>query len=538
MSLRRQSIKRQVMAFALISFVGLLLPLGLGLGIHNYHATSTLLSDSLRSTARITAANTSAALAFGDRPAANEILASLSQDPSVIRAVIYDNQSRTFASFGPPTSPAKPKGRDRNETRAEITHDGQHYGHVILTGDITGTLHRTSLTWFAAYALAFAAAGIVALLNARRFHRQVATPISQLAAAAKRITLARNDITNIARSNSHCVEITELADNFDAMLADIAHRDAMLAQQIEALCHEIYERKNVETVLRENQQALLRLSREAGKAEVSVGILHNIGNALNSINVSSVILAGHCVDCRRKAEGMHKLFSLPTEQALTVFDAHPDGHELRTFAADVAADVHREISQGIELIDGLLGGVQHLKHIVASQQTLALTTCVSDFVNLHDAIQDALVLARTTNRHFSPVRQINHGAAVAYFDRSLVVQIILNLLLNAHEAILEQAPADPLISITLGPADTAHLPLAITDNGVGIAAGRLASVFTYGYTTKKNGHGFGLHNAANFIQAQGGVIAAQSPGLGLGATFTLSLPTQSPDGTPPQSIHV
>jgi two-component system NtrC family sensor kinase len=102
-------------------------------------------------------------------------------------------------------------------------------------------------------------------------------------------------------------------------------------------------------------------------------------------------------------------------------------------------------------------------------------------------------------------------------------------LINAQDAISTLAPDTPLISLCIGPAHGGLLPLTITDNGEGIAKDKLLSLFTYGYTTKANGHGFGLHNSANAARMMGGELFVSSPGPGCGATFTLRLPTHSTD---------
>jgi len=69
-----------------------------------------------------------------------------------------------------------------------------------------------------------------------------------------------------------------------------------------------------------------------------------------------------------------------------------------------------------------------------------------------------------------------------------------------------------------------RVQIYVTDNGVGIAAENLTRVFAFGYTTKKAGHGFGLHSSALAAREMGGSLVAQSDGPGQGATFVLELP--------------
>jgi signal transduction histidine kinase len=77
----------------------------------------------------------------------------------------------------------------------------------------------------------------------------------------------------------------------------------------------------------------------------------------------------------------------------------------------------------------------------------------------------------------------------------------------------------------VGLASPDRVRITIADNGVGIAAEHLTRIFNHGFTTKKDGHGFGLHSGANAAKEMGGTLTAHSDGSGKGAEFTLELPT-------------
>jgi signal transduction histidine kinase len=79
--------------------------------------------------------------------------------------------------------------------------------------------------------------------------------------------------------------------------------------------------------------------------------------------------------------------------------------------------------------------------------------------------------------------------------------------------------------IRIAPAGTDRTRITVTDNGVGIPPENMARIFNHGFTTKKDGHGFGLHSGANAAKEMGGSLTAHSDGPGKGATFTLELPT-------------
>jgi signal transduction histidine kinase len=108
-------------------------------------------------------------------------------------------------------------------------------------------------------------------------------------------------------------------------------------------------------------------------------------------------------------------------------------------------------------------------------------------------------------------------------DKHKVMQILINLVRNAKFACVDSGRPDRQLTVrTTG--DDRGLRIAIIDNGVGIPAENLARIFNHGFTTRKNGHGFGLHSGALAARELGGALTVHSAGPGQGATFTLELP--------------
>ena len=70
--------------------------------------------------------------------------------------------------------------------------------------------------------------------------------------------------------------------------------------------------------------------------------------------------------------------------------------------------------------------------------------------------------------------------------------------------------------------------IGVRDNGVGIPAENLQRIFSFGFTTKRDGHGFGLHSSAVAAQEMDGSLLAHSDGRGNGAEFVLELPVVKP----------
>ena len=523
---RRRSITHQILVFALLTCASVLLPVGGGLFVHHYHQTQTSLTESLTATARITANNVAAALAFGDKEAATELLVALHHDRLISSATLYDQRHHFFAGFTPPNQASD--APDPYWLKLAVIHEGVTYGELVVTGNIGAELANTALTWAAVYAAAFLLAGLTVFVLARRFQRCVATPIIELADTAKRIAQtcdyrARAPLTG-------CCEVAELADALNALFAEINQRDTRLDEKFEALQIEIRDRLAAEETLRQNQHVMSRLAREAGMAEVASGVIHNIGNTLTSISISSDLVATRLANARRRPVAtLSRLLEPASTHTDAVFTAHPDGPELRTLLAQIAAALASDLTKTTRLVEILQAGNSHLKRIVATQQSLARTTHLSEFFVLREALQQALLLARTLSRQPTPIDECPVDATPVYADRSLVVQILLNLLINAHDAIAAHGPATPRISLIISPVAAAGLlAIEVTDNGTGIPEDQLFAIFTYGYTTKATGNGFGLHNSANAARLMGGELTVTSPGPGLGATFTLRLPTQPP----------
>jgi signal transduction histidine kinase len=193
----------------------------------------------------------------------------------------------------------------------------------------------------------------------------------------------------------------------------------------------------------------------------------------------------------------------------------------------VAALAAEKRSVATEL-ESLTKSIDHIKEIVATQQSYAGATSLVESVQIKDLMEDALrINAASIARHRITVIKEYADVPLLLLDKHLVLQILTNLIGNAKHA-MDGVP-DRLHQITLrtqicGPADEPRLRIRVEDNGEGIAPESLARLFTHGFTTRKNGHGFGLHSCALAAKEMQGTITAHSDGPGQGAAFTLELP--------------
>lgn len=533
-----RTIHRQMLIFVTLICIAVFLPVGIFLSIHHITQTRSRLGQSLAATANIVASNAGAAVSFGNRGDATETLGSLKNDRLVLAAALYDKEGRRFVTYGGSTPAACPDAIPAGERDYEIIvpvrYGGDTLGRLLVLTDNRAELRRTLTAWAVVYFAAFVIVVLLAVMLAAGFRRAVAAPLVELARTAADVA-DRRDYSVRARVGG-TAEVAELAATLNTMLEEVGKRDAELDRRLAELRHEVREREQAEADLRQNHRELLRLSHAAGMAEVATGVLHNIGNALNSINVSTEMLATKLhARARSSAAALRDFFREPPPKAAPVFAAHPDGADLQAFAGSVAGHIADQLAQADKEVVTLRTGVAHIKDIVARQQTLAKSARRQEVFDVREAVEESLLIDKTDAR-FPPgalvVEFAEAGPAPVYSDRTAVVQILINLLANARAAIESAAPPAPRLIVRIGAGAEALRTVSVIDNGVGIAREQLVSIFSYGFSTKQGGHGFGLHNAANNARLLGGSLAVISEGPGLGATFTLSLPVRPPADAP------
>ena len=115
-------------------------------------------------------------------------------------------------------------------------------------------------------------------------------------------------------------------------------------------------------------------------------------------------------------------------------------------------------------------------------------------------------------------------------DKHKVLQILVNLMRNAKYAMDELGPPEKCLTVSIRRREPGRVVVCVRDNGIGISAENLTRIFNHGFTTKRDGHGFGLHSGLQAARELGGRLCATSDGIGRGATFCLELPVAN---TPP-----
>ena len=163
------------------------------------------------------------------------------------------------------------------------------------------------------------------------------------------------------------------------------------------------------------------------------------------------------------------------------------------------------------------------------QQAYAKRCGVAEAVTVAELVEDSLRMnSGALTRHHVALKREFLATPEIVIEKHKVLQILVNLLRNAKYACDESGNQDKLVTVRIEAADS-MVRIHIRDNGVGIAPETMSRLFSHGFTTRKSGHGFGLHSAALSAAELGGSLSAHSDGLGCGATFTLVLPTAPPE---------
>ncbi|MBV9009663.1 MAG: HAMP domain-containing protein [Verrucomicrobia bacterium] len=489
----------------------------------------------------ITAHNCAGTVMFRDDDAAAQILAGLKTMPQIVGALLQLTDGHRLASFG--------SARDEDEIKSArmqagfkidgnrillaqpVLLNGKREGTLFLLADLRAMNSQLLRLYAGIFALVLTGSLLFAFVLSSKFQRFITHPILRLTGNARTIA-DHNDYS--VRAEKVCDdEVGVLTDAFNQMLDQIQTQDSALQnaqrelqEQVNALQREIHEREQAEEALKISQQKLLETSRLAGMAEVATGVLHNVGNVLNSVNVSAGLVVEKLR--RSKAPKLAKAAALLTQHNGNVGEyltKDPNGQKLPGYLAKLGEFFVTENAELIQEVDQLGRNIEHIKEVVAMQQSYAKVSGVFENLPAHRLVEDAIAMnlgafARhgvAVERKFSPVPLVR-------VDRHKVLQILINLLRNAKYALDEVKRTDKSITTSVFAVNERFVHVVVSDNGIGISPENLTRIFAHGFTTREEGHGFGLHSGALAARAMGGSLSVASDGIGCGASFTLELP--------------
>jgi len=305
-------------------------------------------------------------------------------------------------------------------------------------------------------------------------------------------------------------------------LAVLAMRQAQLEATNERVEAEVARQTSrLESVTNE----LVSTARRAGMAEIATGVLHNVGNVLNSVNVSANVALSNLQ--KSEVTSLVKVGQLLTDHKQDIaqyLSTDQRGRHLPDFLVEVAQCIGKEQDTMMQELQRVKEGLDHIKQIVGAQQQHAKTGVLREKVSPAELMEQAIAMNPeisadpkvVVERDFEPMTPLA-------LDKHRVLQILINLLSNAKKSVHASPRPDKKIVLRTRLAD-GRLRFEVTDNGVGIPPENLTRIFAHGFTTSEEGHGFGLHSAANAAREMDGALTASSEGVGHGAMFVLDLP--------------
>jgi signal transduction histidine kinase len=271
-------------------------------------------------------------------------------------------------------------------------------------------------------------------------------------------------------------------------------------------------------------QELLATARRAGMADIATGVLHNVGNVLNSVNVSSDLIASTLRKLKVTALAKTAALLGEHEQNLGAFmTTDSRGKMLPGFLSQLAGHFSAEQDTVLMELDHLQKNIEHIKEIVNTQQIHASSTGLIERMDLRELLETALQMnAASLNRHKIVVVREFQNIPSLLADKHKVLQILINLIANARQA-MKDSP-QKILTLGIQPTSDPTVRVFVRDSGCGVATENMTRIFAHGFTTKTDGHGFGLHNSAVAAQEMKGSLTVHSDGPGQGAIFTLELP--------------
>lgn len=331
--------------------------------------------------------------------------------------------------------------------------------------------------------------------------RTVLSPISKLTRHA--VAIGRNEDFRAKLKMDRNDEIGVLSREFDQMMENLARARAAVADA----------------------------ARAAGKSEVATGILHNVGNVLNSVNVAATTARDRVQ--RMSVDDLRQVSEVLSQHANDLgafFTGDPRAAHLQPFLSALAEQLNDERGELNGEIESLVQGIEHIRELIRWQNSFAGRSDLLEPVSVVELIDRALELTDKAMHGDASLEVVREFADVGEVltDEHKVIEILVNVIQNARQAMDAQPDAPKRLTLRVEAAPGERLRISVRDTGIGIPPENVVKIFNLGFTTKRSGHGFGLHAAANAATELGGRLSAESDGPGKGATFTLEIPATKP----------
>lgn len=294
---------------------------------------------------------------------------------------------------------------------------------------------------------------------------------------------------------------------------------------------DITTRKNNENEILELSQKLVVYAREKGRADVASSILHEVGNILSSLNISSKLLIENFD--QKYFDDFFRVCSLLRKNADNIanyLSQDEKGKLIPAYLVELSKTILYHYSSVREEMENIDANIQHIGNVISAQELFITANQFVEKVHPKEVIESILKMMSvqlSTSRIL--VIEEYEDIPMIYVDRVKMVEILVNLFTNAIQALNENTGNHKKeIRVSAKKMSKKTLKISIADNGVGIDKDNLNKIFTYGYSTKKGGHGIGLHGGSIAAKEMGGSLTVSSDGVGCGALFVLELPLDKP----------
>jgi len=293
-----------------------------------------------------------------------------------------------------------------------------------------------------------------------------------------------------------------------------------------AIARDITERKRADAKLKTAQEKLLETAREVGMAEVATGVLHNAGNVLNSVSVTAESIQKRIRNSKISyLSDVVSLLEEHSDELDTFMTNEKRGKKIPAFLANLSKELVDEQQRCLEALEALAKHVQHVGDIIQLQQSHSKAKGLIEPTSIEELVGDTIqIYADALTRNKVQVERELADLPTLLLDRHKVLQILTNLFSNAIHALSKSNQDNKILKISVKEPKSGFLRIDICDNGIGIPKENLTRIFEHGFTTKKSGHGFGLHSTALSANELNGSIKVHSDGPGTGTTFTVELP--------------
>jgi C4-dicarboxylate-specific signal transduction histidine kinase len=544
------SIKRKLMVLIMLAVAAAMILSCTAFVINDVRLIRKDLIRQLSALAELLGSNSTAALTFDDSATATQLLDSLRKQPIVTSAVIYDANGAIFASypevpnaslvFEPIPGIGYQSTKGHLDVTSAIVQNEERIGTIRIRGD-SGVIRQEIAHYAMIVAIVLAVSFAAAYLLASRLQHVISRPILALAQVAQTVSHENDYSIRVEKLGND--ELGILCDEFNHMLEQIgagkqaleeAHgklelrvqkRTEQLSKTNEELSNEIAERRRAELELERAHRELVDAARRAGMAEIATGVLHNVGNVLNSVNVSAGMLASRLRSSKRSH--LNRIVALLKEHDQDLGDfltSDEKGKQIPAFLAALAEHLQADEQAMLDESQSLTNNVEHIRTIISTQQSYAGVSGIVEPVDVNTLLDDAVRLySAAFDRHQIRLERNYAKLPTVLTDKQRVLQIVVNLVKNAKESLIELKEGERVMTLRTR-AEGKRLIIEVGDTGVGIEKENLTRIFSHGFTTKASGHGFGLHSCANAATEMDGALSAQSEGPSKGALFVLDLP--------------